>query len=169
MVHFSHLYITTGKTLALTLQTFVGKEVSLFFLPRSKCLLISWLQSLLAVIFKPKKIKYAIVSIFSPSVCHEVMGPHAMMLVFFNMNFKLGISLSSCTLIKRFFSSYSLSAIKVVSSAYLSLLTFLLAILIPPCDLSNPASPMMCSAYKLHMQMTINSLVILLSQFWTSQ
>ena len=127
------------------------------------------MQSPPTVILYPRKRKFVIVSIFSPSVCHEVMGPHAMMLVFFNMNFKLGFSLSSCTLIKRFFSSYSLSAIKVVSSAYLSLLTFLLAILIPPCDLSNPASPMMCSAYKLHMQMTINSLVILLSQFRTSQ
>ena len=90
MVQFSHPYMTTGKTITLTIQTFVDKVISLFFntlsrfviafLPRSKCLLISWLQSLSTVILEPKK-KSVTVSIVSPS-CHEVMGPDAMILVF---------------------------------------------------------------------------------------
>ena len=85
--HLSHLYMTTGKTIALTLWTFVGKVMSLFFkmlsrlaiafLPRSKCLLISWLQSVSAVILEPKKIKSATASMFSPSICHKVLGPDA--------------------------------------------------------------------------------------------
>ena len=92
MVQLSHPYWTTGKTIALTRQTFVGKVMSLLFkmlsrlviafLPRSKRLLISWLQSPSAVILEPKKIKSATVSIVSPPVCHEVMRPDAMILVF---------------------------------------------------------------------------------------
>ena len=88
----SHPYMTTGKTIALTSQTFVDKVVSLLFnmlsrlvitvLPRSKRLLISWLQSPSEVIFEPPKIKSATVSTVSPSICHEVMGPDAMILVF---------------------------------------------------------------------------------------
>ena len=84
--------MTTGKTIALTRWTFVGKVISLLFnmlsklvinfLPRSKHLLISWLQSPSAVILEPKKIKSVTVSIVSPSVCHEGMGPDAMILVF---------------------------------------------------------------------------------------
>ena len=84
--------MTTGKTIALTRQTFVGKVMSLLFnmlfkfviafLPRSKRLLISWLQSPSAVILEPKKIKSITVSIVSPSICHEVMGPEVMILVF---------------------------------------------------------------------------------------
>ena len=84
--------MTTGKTIALTRQTFVSKVMSqifnmlsglvITFLPRSKCLLISWLQSPSAVILEPKKIKSVIISIVSPSVCHEVMGPDAMILAF---------------------------------------------------------------------------------------
>ena len=84
--------MTTGKTIALTRQTFVGKVMSLFFnmlsrliiafLPRTKHLLISWLQSPSAVIFEPKKIKSLTISIVSPSVCHEVMELDAMILVF---------------------------------------------------------------------------------------
>ena len=83
---------TTEKTIALTIRTFVGKVTSLLFnmlsrlviayLPRSKHILISWLQSLSAVILEPKKIKSVTVSIVSPSICHEVMGPDAMILVF---------------------------------------------------------------------------------------
>ena len=82
----------TGKTTALTIQTFVGKVMSLLFntlstfvivfLPRSKHLLISRLQSLSAVILEPKKMKSVTVSIFFPSICHEVMGLNAMILVF---------------------------------------------------------------------------------------
>ena len=84
--------MTTGKTIALTRWTFVGKVMFLFFnmlsrlvitfLPRSKCLLISWLQSPSAVILEPKTIKSATVSTVSPSICYEVMGPDAMILVF---------------------------------------------------------------------------------------
>ena len=85
IVQLSHLYMTTGKTIALTRWTFVGKVMCLLFimlsrfviafLPRSKCLLISWLQSPSTVILEPKKIESITVSIFSTSVCHEVMGP----------------------------------------------------------------------------------------------
>ena len=92
MVQLSHPYMTTGKTIALTRQTFVGKVMSMLynmlsrlvitFLPRSKRLLISWLQSPSTVILKPKKIKSATFSTVSPSIYHEVMGPDAMILVF---------------------------------------------------------------------------------------
>ena len=85
-------YMTTGKTIALTLQIFVGKMISLLFntlsrfviafLSRSKRLLISWLQSLSVVILEPKEIKSLTVSISSPPICHEVMGLDAMILVF---------------------------------------------------------------------------------------
>ena len=91
-VQLSHPYMTTGKTIALTRRTFVDKVMSLLlnmlsrlvitFLPRSKCLLISWLQSPSAVIVEPKKIKSDTVSTVSPSISHEVMGPDAMILVF---------------------------------------------------------------------------------------
>ena len=91
-VQLSHPYMTTGKTIALTRQTFVGKVISLLFnilcrlvitfLPRSKRLLISWLQSPSAVILEPQKIKSDTVSTVSPSISHEVMGPDAMILVF---------------------------------------------------------------------------------------
>ena len=114
--------MTTGKTIALTRWTFVGKVISLLFnmlsglviafLPRSKCLLISWLQSPSAVILEPKKIKSVTVSIVSPSICYEVMGPNAMILVFWILSFKLTFSLSSFTFIKRLFSSSSLYAIR---------------------------------------------------------
>ena len=92
IVQLLHLYMTTGKTIALTRQTFVSKVMSLLFnilsrlvitfLPRSKRLLISWLQSPSAVILEPPKIKSDTVSTVSPSICHEVMGPDAMILVF---------------------------------------------------------------------------------------
>ena len=91
-VQLSHPDMTTGKTIALTRQTFVGKVTSLLFnmlsrlvitfLPRSKGLLISWLQSPSAVILEPKKMKSITVSTVSPSICHEVMGPDAMTLIF---------------------------------------------------------------------------------------
>ena len=115
------------------------------FLPRSKHLLISWLQSPSAVILEPQKIKSATVS---PSIYHEVLGPDAMILVFWMLNFKLTFSLSSFTFIKRLY-SYS---IMVVSSAYLRLLIFLPAILIPACASSSPVFLMMYPAYKLNKQ-----------------
>ena len=95
------------------------------FPPRSKRLLISWLQSPPAVILEPKKIKSGSVSIVSPSICHEVMGSDAMIFVFWTLSFKPTFSHSSFSLIKRLFSSSSLSATRVVSSAYLRLLIFL--------------------------------------------
>ena len=91
-VQLSHPYMTTGKTIALTRRTFVDKVMSqlfnmlsrlvITFLPRSKHLLISWLQSPSAVILEPREIKSATVSIVSPSICHEVMGPDAVVFIF---------------------------------------------------------------------------------------
>ena len=99
--------MTTGKTIALTRQTFVNKVMSLLFnmlsrlvlafLPQSKRPLISWLQSPSVVILEPQKIKSVTVSIVSPSICHEVMGPDAMILVFCRLGFKPAFSLSSFT------------------------------------------------------------------------
>ena len=92
IAQLSHPYITAGKTIALTKWTFVGKAMSLLFnmlsrlvitfFPRSKGLLISWLQSLSAVVLEPPKIKSITVSIVFPFICHEVVGPDAMILVF---------------------------------------------------------------------------------------
>ena len=94
----SHPNMTTGKTIALTRRTFVGKVMSLLFnmlsrlvrafLPRSKHLLISWMQSPSAVILEPKKIKSVTVSIVSPSFCYEMMGLDAMIFVFLMLSFK---------------------------------------------------------------------------------
>ena len=122
------------------------------FLPRNKCLLISRLQSPSTVILGPKKIKSVTVSIFSLSICHEVMGLDAMILVFWMLIYKPAFSLSSFTFIKKLFSSYSLSAIRVVSSAYLRVLIFLPASLILACASSSPAFHMMYSTYKLNKQ-----------------
>ena len=137
------------------------------FLPRSKRLLISWLQSPSAVILEPQKTKADTVSAVSPSISHEVMGPNAMILVFWMLSFKPTFSLSSFTF-KRLFSSYSLSAIMVMSSAYLRLLIFLPAILIPACAASSPAFLIMYTTYNLNKQVTIYSLDVFLSQFGTS-
>ena len=108
MVQLSHQYMTTGKTIDLTRWTFVGKVISLLFntlsrlviafLPRSKCLLTSWLQSPSIVILKPKKIKSVTVSIVSPSICHKVMGLDAVISVFWILSFKPAFSLSSFNL-----------------------------------------------------------------------
>ena len=97
IVQRSHLNMTTGKIVALTIWIFVSKMMSLLFntlsrfviafLPKSKCLLISWLQSTSAVILEPKKIKSVSASTFSPSMCIEVMGPDAMILNFLNVEF----------------------------------------------------------------------------------
>ena len=116
IVQLSHPYMTTGKTISLTRWTFVGKVMSLLFnmvsglvialLPRSKCLLLSWLHSPSAVTLEPKMIKSVTVSIVSPSICHEVMGPDAMILLFWILSFKPTYSLSSFTFIKKLFSSF---------------------------------------------------------------
>ena len=106
--------MTPGKTIALTIRTFVGKVMFLpfdmlsrfviAFFPRSKHVLISWLQSLSTVILEPKRIKSVTASAFSLSICHEVIGLDAMILVFWRLSFKPAFSLSSFTLIKRFIS-----------------------------------------------------------------
>ena len=161
MVQLSHPYLTIWKTIPLTMWTFVVKVTSLcfnnlsgfviVFLPRSKYFLISWLQSLSAVILEPKKIKSVTASNFSPSICNEVMELDPMILIFWMLSFKQVFSkLFSFTLTNRLFSSSSLSAIRVVSCAYMRLLIFLPAILIPPCDLSSLAFCMMYSVYKLN-------------------
>ena len=156
-VQLPNPYMTTGKAIALTRWIFASKVMSLLFnalmsfaivfLLRSKCLLISWLQSPSAVILKPKKKESATVSMFSPSICHEVMGPDTI-LVFWMLSFMPVFSLSSFTFIKRVFRSSSLSAIRVVWFAYLKLI-FLPAILIPACATASPSFRMMYSAYKL--------------------
>ena len=161
IVQLSHPYMTTGKIIALSRRTFVGNVMSLLFnvvsrlvivfLPRSKYLLMSWLQSPSAVILEPKKIKFLTVCTVSPSIRHEVMELDAMIFVFLMLSFEPIFSLSSFTFIKRLFSS-SFSAIKVVSSAYLRLLIFLLEILIPACGSPSLAFLKMYSAYKLSKQ-----------------
>ena len=104
MVQLSHTNMTTGKTIALTRRIFVGKIIMFLlfnmlsvlviaFLPRNRCLLISWLQSLSTVILEPKKIKSVTASIVSPSICHEVMGLDAM-IIFWMLSLKPAFSLS---------------------------------------------------------------------------
>ena len=122
------------------------------FLPRSKCLLISWLQSPSAVILEPKKLKSVTVSIVSPSICHEVMGPDAMIFAFWILSFKPVLHSPLALSSRDPLVPQSLSAIRVVSSAYLRLLIFLLAIWIPVCASSSPAFLIMYSENKLNKQ-----------------
>ena len=149
--------MTTGKIIGFTVWTFVSKVISLLFrfviafLPRHNCLLISWLQSPFTVILELKKIKSVTVYIVSPSICHEVMGLKAVILVFWMLSFKPTFSFSSYTFFKRLFSSSSLSAMSGViwisevigiSPSYLdSSLCF-----------SSPVFLMMYYAYKLNKQ-----------------
>ena len=152
---FSHSYTTTGKIIPLTIWMFVSKMMSLLcnmlsrfviaFLPRSKHLLISWLQSTSAVILEPKKRESVTTSTISLLICLEVMGPDAIILVFWMLSFKPAVSLSSLIFIEMLFSSSLLSAIRVVSSAYLRLLIFLLENLIPAYNSSSPPFCMMYS------------------------
>ena len=153
--------MTTGKTIALTIWTFVGKMMSLLFntlsrfiiafFPRSKCLNFVAAVTICSDFVAPApKIKSVTISTFSPSICHGVMGPD--LIVFWMLSFKPAFSLYSFTLINRLFSSSLISAIRVVSSEYLKLLIFLPAILIPACESSSPAFRMMYSAYKLNKQ-----------------
>ena len=132
--------MTAGKTVAFTIWTFVSRVMSLLFntlfrfviafLPRSNCLLISWLST---VILKPKRRKSVTISTFhlSPFIYHAVVGPDAMIVFFSIFSLKPALSLFSFTLTKKLFDSSLLSAIRVVSSAYLWLLMFLRPILIP--------------------------------------
>ena len=147
MVQFSQPYMTTGKTIALTIWKPVGRVMCLLFntlarfviafQPRSSYFLISWLQSPSAVILEHKKRKSVTTSTFSHSICHDVMGLDAMILVFLIFSFKPCLSLSSFTFTKRLLSLFLLSAIRLVSAAYLRLLMFLLPIFIPACAKST--------------------------------
>ena len=152
--------MNTGKIIVLTIWTCAGTVMSLVFntlsrlvkafLPRNKCLLISWLQLPSAVILEPKKTKsYFKVTAFTfyPSICHETMGSEAMILVFWKLSFQSAFSLSYFMLTKRCYSFSSLSAIRVVSSAYLRFLIFLPATSIPTIAPSTPAFRLMYSAY----------------------
>ena len=133
MVQFSHWYMAIGKTIVLAIQSLVGKVMSLLFnilstfviafLPRSKCLMMWWFWSPSTGILEPKKIK-SVTSIcyFPLSICHEMMGSDAMILVFWMLSYKPAFSLSSFTLIRRLFSYSSLSALRVASAAYLMLI-----------------------------------------------
>ena len=152
--------MTNGKIIALTIQIFVAvlflllnilSRFVIAFLPRSKHLLTSWLQSLSTVILEPRKIKSVTVSILSLSTHHEVMELDTMIFIFSVLSFKPAFSLSFI-LIKRLFCSFSLSAIRVVLSGYLRLLIFFPAILIPACDPSILVFHMMYSAKKLNKQ-----------------
>ena len=159
MFQLSHLY-TTGKNHSFAYRDLCQHVMSLLFnmlssfviafLPRSRYLLISWLQSPSTVISESKKIKSVPAATFTPSICHEVMGPDAMIFVYWRLSFKPAFSLSSFTLIKRLFSYSSLSAIKEISYAYMRLL--ILTILIPAYDSLSQTLPMMYSAYKLNNQ-----------------
>ena len=155
MVQLSNLCMTMEKTIALTIQTFIGKVIPLLFnilsrfviafLSRSKNLLISWLQLSSCSDFGAqgeKKICHCL-HVFPFYLPHsDGTGCH----VFLMLRFKPAFSLSSFILIKRLFSSSSLSAIRVVSFVYLRVLIFLLAILISACDSSSPEFHMICSA-----------------------
>ena len=166
----------TGKTIALTRQTFVGKVLSLLlnmlsrlviaFLPRSKHLLISWLQSPSAVLLEPKKIVCHCCHCF-PSVCHEVMGLDAMILVFWMLNFKP----TFFTLLFHFHQE-ALVPLHFLPLQWhylrMKLLIFLLAILISACDSSCPAFRMMYSAFKLNKQWDSIQLWHLTLPIWTS-
>ena len=154
--------MTPEKTIVLTIWTFMGKVMPLSFsrlwrfliafLLRNKHLLILWFQSPSTVILELKKIKSVIVSTFSPSICYEVVELDAMILAFWMLSLKPVFFILLFHLHQDSFSSSFLYAISVVSSLYLRLLMFLLAILIPACASSSLAFCMMYSAYRLNKQ-----------------
>ena len=160
MIHLSHPYTTTGKTIALTRWTVVSKVMSLLFntpfmfaagfLPRRKSFNFMAAVTVCSD-FGAYKRKSVTASTFSSSTCHKVMGPDAMIFFFWMLSFNPAFSFSSFTLIKRLFSSSSLSAFRVESSTYLRLI-FLLEILISVYDSSSPTFYMMYSAFKLNKQ-----------------
>ena len=176
MVQFSHPSITTGKAIALTGRTFVGRLMPLLFnmlsrfviafLPKSKQLWIPWLHSASGVTLELRKVKSLSVSTVCLSIQHEVMGPDAMTFIFWMLSSKPDFSLSSLTFIStdssvppRFLTNGSAVLISEVVictselciSAYLRLI-FLPAILVPGCASSSLAFRMMYSAYKLNKQ-----------------
>ena len=155
MVQLSHLDMTIRKTIALTRWTFVSKIMSLLLSTLSKFVRFSSKEQVsfkfMAAVticsdFRAQKIKSLTVSIVSPSICHEVMGPDARIFIFWMLNFQPAFSLSSFTFIKRLFSSSSLSAIRVVSSAYFSLQSWFQLVLHPAWHF------LMYSACKLYKQ-----------------
>ena len=145
IVQLSYPYMTPGNSIALTGQNCACiimflhfkmlSQLFITFLPRSKHLLISRCSHNQLWFWSPKQRSVTV----SPPICHEVMGPDAMILVFWMLSFKSTFLLYSFIFIKRLFNSSSLSAIRVVSFAYMRLLIFLLAILIPACASSSPA------------------------------
>ena len=139
-----------GVTQSQTRLKQLSSRLIITFFLRSKCLNFMAAVTICSD-FGAQKIKSVTVSTVSPYICHEVMGMDAKILVFWMLSFKPTFSLSSFTFIKRLFHSSSLSAITVVSSAYLRLLVFLPAILIPACASSSPFL-MMYSTYKLNKQ-----------------
>ena len=160
VVQLSHPYMTTGKTIALTIRTLIGRVMSLLFnmlfrfvigfLPRRRCLLISWLHSPSTVILEPKKIKSVTVSIVFPSIFHEVMRPDAMIFILWVLNFRphFHSRLSSSSRGSFLFAFCHKGGIICISEV----IDFHLAILIPACALSSLAFLMMYSAYKLNKQ-----------------
>ena len=163
MAQYSHPYMTTGKNIALTRQTFVSEALSLLFNSRD-CLGLHRFSSkeqasfnFMAAVticsdFGAQENKVSHCFHCFPSICHEEMWLDAMIFVSWMLSFKPFFSLSSFTFIKRLFSSSLHFAIRVVSSAYLRLLTFLSAILIPACASSSPAIHMMYCVDKLNKQ-----------------
>ena len=171
MVQLSRPYMTIGKTIALSRRTFVGKVMSLLFNMLSRLVIVflprnifkfhgcshhlQWIWGL-----QPPKVKSLTVSIVLPSICHEVMGPDAMIFVFWMLSFKPTFSLFTFTFIKRLFSSSSLSAIRVVSPAYLRLLIY------SPCT-CNPTTghiPWEKHYWKRHMYPSVHCSTIYNSQ-----
>ena len=157
----SHLYLTTGKAIVLTIWMFVGKVMSLLFnmlsrsvivfLPRSKSLNFRAAVTICSDLGTQEN-KICHCFHFFPFYFPWSDGTGCRYLSFVMWSFKPDFSLSPFSLLKRLFSSSSLSAIRVVSSAYLRLLLFFPAILIPACDSPSPAFCLMCSAYKLNKQ-----------------
>ena len=164
MVQISHSYMTTGKTISLTRWTFVSKVMSLLFNKMSKFVISFLPRRQLSFNFmgavtissdlgaQENKICHCFHFASFFFFCHEVMELDATILVFWMLSFKPDFSLSTFTFIKRLFSSSSLFAIRVVSSAYLRLLIFLPTILIPAWDSSSPAFHLTFSANKLNKQ-----------------
>jgi len=154
MVQLSHPYMTTGKNITLTIKNFFGKVMSLLFNTLSRFFIAfpPWRKHLnfVAVVtiysdFGAQENEICHCLHFFLSTCHEVMGPDAMILVFWMLSFKPAFSLSSFTFIKRLYFLFTF-CVRVISSAYLRLLIFLPAILIPACASPSPGFHMMYSA-----------------------
>ena len=178
MVQLSHPYMTTGKTIALTKQNAVGKVMSMLFnmlprfiiafLLRSKHLLILWLQSPSSVILEPKKIKSVTVTIVSPSICHEVMGPNAMIFIFWmwslNQILHSPIPCSSTgSLVSLQFLSWGWCLLHIWSSLYVPQQSWFQLVLHPVGHFT------WCTLHVSYIsKVTIYSLYVLLSQIGTS-